>query len=97
MSLAVLLLGCIGSGAMPLHLSAGTAWFVQHQTKCPHPNQVLKRPLLVLLLSFIPPQSRVEDEAFLSLLGTETCGVHSVVFAGGESKAAAAALAEGSV
>lgn len=43
--------------------SAGTAWFVQHQIKCPYPNQVFKQPLLFFLFCF-PLSSCFEDEAF---------------------------------
>lgn len=44
-------------------LSAGSAWFVQHQIKCPYPNQVFRQPLLLFFLFCFFP-SCFEDEAF---------------------------------
>lgn len=65
--------GRIWFGTPPLSLSAGTSWLVQHQIKCPYPNQIFKTASVL----FIP--SCFEDEVFIYLrLGTETCGVGSV-------------------
>lgn len=71
--------GSIGLEQSRCLLLSGNFVFVPHQFKCPYPNQVFKYPLLFYFFF-----CKVLRMRHLSLLGTVTCGVHSVPLAGGQ-------------